>query len=239
MTDGQDPRPDFWDTNLVVGYTVDWDRYGPPVEAYLRARGDERETVASTRAFDEAEAVVETQRRRVRQAADRVFEAFDAGRHDSVTDVKGFVHAEFGDDWAKVSPVLDYIDHHDGAFLGLTETDESRALRATFEEIRGDFRAASDSVARLRRDGGAVDLGQFEDGLDDYADTYETAHRRLDALLDDTDRDLLLDAHHAVNVTARPRLAFVTFDYGDIVDSAAEIESCLSGVTVVGGRQFT
>ncbi len=120
---------DFWDTNLLLGYTVDWDSLGPPVDTYLQARGSRRETIASTRVFEEARRVVKKQRRRARTAADRVFEQFDAGRHDTVDDVKDFVCAEFADDWGKVDPVLDYIDHHDSAFLSRRRTRNGRSGR--------------------------------------------------------------------------------------------------------------
>ena len=230
---------DFWDTNLLLGYTVDWDRLGPPVDTYLQARGSHRETIASTRVFEEARRVVEKQRRRARTAADRVFEQFDAGRHDTVDDVKDFVCAEFADDWGKVDPVLDYIDHHGSAFLGLTQTNSERALRSTFEEITDDFAEPDDSVQRLRRGGGALALEQFTGGLDSYRSEYAARYDELDTLLDDTDRDLLLDSHHAVAVTGRSSLGFATFDRGDIADNHKPIEACLDGVSVVDCWQFS
>lgn len=231
-------KADFWDTNLLLGYTVEWDELGPPVDTYLQTRGSSRETVASTRVFEEARRVIEKQRQRARTAANRVFEQFDAGDYDTIDDVKKFVHAECGDDWGKVGPVLDYIDHHDGAFLGLTQTDSEQALRSTFDEIAEDFAEPAGGIQRLKRGEGGVALEQFTGGLDSYRSEYETRYRRLDALLDDTDRDLLLDSHHAVAVTDRSGLGFATFDRGDITDNGETIEACLDDVSVVDCWQF-
>ena|GEM_PF-3410033 len=229
---------DFWDTNLLLGYTVDWDRLGPPVDAYLQARGTQRETVASTRVFEEARRVVEKQRRRARTAADRVFEQFDAGGYDTVDDVKDFVYATFADDWGKADPVLDYIDYHDSAFLGLTQTDSTRALQSTYDEIAEDFAEPDDRVQRLRRGQGALALERFTGGLDSYRSEYETRYSELDAMLEDTDRDLLLDSHHLLVVTDRSGVGFVTFDRGDVVDNSETIEASLDGVSVVDCWQF-
>lgn len=111
---------DFWDTNILLGYTIEWDDLGSPVESYLENRATERELIASTRGFDEALSVVEKQRKRTREAADRIFEQFETGQYDTIKDVKKFVHREFGDSWGKIGPILSYIDYHDDAFLGLT-----------------------------------------------------------------------------------------------------------------------
>lgn len=240
MSDATADSPtDFWDTNLLLGYTVDWDDFGQPVGTYRQERGSNREMAASTRAFEEAKSVVEKQRRRARQAADRVFEQFDSGRHDTVADVKQFVYGEFADDWGKVGPVLEYIDHHGDAFVGLAQTDAQRALRSTFEEIDEDFGGPQDAIQRLKRENGSLALRHFGEVLDSYEATYSRKHQRLDGLLDETDRDLLLDTHHAVVVTARQRVAFVTFDQNDIVDNRQTIEACLRGVSVADGWQFT
>lgn len=229
---------DFWDTNIVLGYTVEWDDFNSPVDSYLQTRASERELIASTRVFDEALSVIEKQRKRVRQAADRVFEQFDSGPYDTIEDVKRFVHGEFGDDWQKVGPILSYIDYHNNAFLGLTQTDSERALRSTFEEISDDFDAPKQSIQRLKSEDGAIALAHFDQGLVSYESEYEEEYEELSNLLDDLDRDILLDSYHLVTVTPRSRVGFLTFDANDIIDNNDEIEECLSGISVVNGWEF-
>lgn len=229
---------DFWDTNIVLGYTVEWDDFSSPVDSYLQTRASERELIASTRVFDEALSVVEKQRRRARQAADRVFEQFDSGPYDTIEDVKGFVHSEFDDDWQKVGPILSYIDYHDSAFLGLTQTDSDRALRSTFEEISDDFDAPKQSIQRLKAEDGAIALAHFDQGLVSYESEYEEEHEELTSLLDDLDRDILMDSYHFINVTPQSRIGFFTFDTNDIIDNRDDIEECLSGISVVDGWEF-
>ncbi len=82
-------------------------------------------------------------------------------------------------------------------------------------------------------------LERFTGGLDSYRSEYAARYDELDTLLDDTDRDLLLDSHHAVAVTERSGLGFATFDRGDIADNDEAIEACLDGVSVVDCWQFS
>lgn len=229
---------DFWDTNIVLGYTVEWDDFTSPVDSYLQTRASERELIASTRVFDEALKVVENQRRRARQAADRVFGTFDAGQYDTIDDVQAFVHSEFAEDWQKVGPILSYIDHHDSAFLGLTQTNSERALRATFEEIADDFATPKQIILRLKAEDGEIALAHFDQGLRNYQPEYEDEHQALSSLLDDLDRDILLDSYHLIQVTPRESLGFLTFDATDIIDNREEIEKWLSGISIVDGWEF-
>lgn len=229
---------DFWDTNIILGYTVRWDDLGSPVESYLSSRATDRELITSTRVFDEALGVVETQRKRAREAADRVFERFESSRYDTIEDVKKFVHREYAEDWGKVGPILGYIDYHDGAFLGLTRTDSERALRSTFEEISEDFDAPKRVIQRLKAENDQMALAHFDQGLIRYDSQYDEEYEELTSLLDDLDRDILLDSYHLVTVTTRSGTAFVTFDANDFVDNSDAIELCLPGVSIVDAWTF-
>lgn len=224
---------DFLDTNVVLGYTIQWDAYTTEVERYIDDRGNEQELVTSTRVFEEALSVVEKQRKRAREVADEIFEGFDPSHFDTVEDVKGFVRREYRSEWDKLGPILEYIEYHDGGYLGLTETDAEMALRRLYDEIEEDFRAPLVAVRRLRNESEPdVDLRHFDQGLGDYETVYRREFDSLDSFLDDKDRDILLDCYYMVMETRTEEVVFVTFDKNDIVDNSQQIEEHLTSIQI-------
>lgn len=70
----------FVETNIIIGYPVDWDRQAPVVRPYLDSlSGINLHT--SRRVLEEAEDVINDRRRLAKQAARRIFQDLDAGRH--------------------------------------------------------------------------------------------------------------------------------------------------------------
>lgn len=70
----------FVETNIIIGYPVDWDRQAPVVRPYLDSLSGIN-LHKSRRVLEEAEDVINDRRRLAKQAARRIFQDLDAGRH--------------------------------------------------------------------------------------------------------------------------------------------------------------
>jgi hypothetical protein len=104
----------------------------------------------------------------------------------------------------------------------------------------GHFRQPLDVVDALR-------LGKTEDlevelfvpGIDDYSGVYG-CFDDIDRIFgsSQTDRDILLDAHHLTQTTPQMVLQFVTMDGHHIHANSDEIESLLPSLTIKHPRDY-
>lgn len=233
MSDGL-PSSHFVDTNILIGYSVAWDDQSHPVEQYTSSRSfTESNLWTSEAVLDEAEDVVNKQRRLARQAAKIVFEQgnTDAGP-SAKQDLINLVRSEFDDN--SISGVLNLMEEYPNLFIGLTRSDSQRALIATINDLKDLFEKPSMFVDQLHK--GEEDffsLNIFRSRPDSYADIYDSTFEDLDDLMENkADRDILFDSYHLLCSNGMSGLMFVTTDHGDILSVNDEIEVCLDGVLI-------
>lgn len=223
----------FVETNIIIGYTVDWDRQAPVVRQYIASTsGVDLHT--SLRVLSEAEGVVNDRRRLAKQAAKRIFENFDAGsRRPSVDDIVDFVYGELSHYGASiVDHVIQHIRDNEDYYIGLTQVNNRRVLELTTDDIDGDFDSPIGLISAIRAHNcDDFDCSVFFDIEDDYSDYAVFA--TVDNVLSDkpTDRDILMDAYHLTQEGDVQSLYFVTTD-GDFLDSESRLESRLGTVDI-------
>ncbi|WP_436931552.1 hypothetical protein [Halosimplex halobium] len=225
---------DFVETNVILAKTLEWDDLSVPVSEYLADRGSSQSLVTSARVFEEARRVVEKQRKRIREVAEKIHEDFDPGYFDTIDDVLKFVDREFLDRWDKLDPIKRYIEYYDSGFLGLTDADSESNLRMLYEDIRDDFDDALDLIEDIETGAASrVNVSNITDAPEGYLglSEYELEYQHLDAFLDDYDRNILLDAFWYTNETSTSPLVFVSFD-SDIYSNDGRIEEQLSTLEV-------
>jgi hypothetical protein len=130
----------FVETNLVIGYTVDWDRHMEVVENYISSSGADP-IYTSDRVLNEAEKVITDRRRLAVQAANQVYREFEGSPPISVDDVVGFVWKVLSNQQnSAVDHVIQYIEQNQSLYKGLIEANSSNFLKLTIEDIQSDFR---------------------------------------------------------------------------------------------------
>ena len=224
----------FIDTNLVIGYTVKWDRHHKTIEKYTTAC-KHTSVYATERVLAEAEKVVNTRRRLASQAARRVFQDFSGNSPIATSDIVNFTRKELSSQPdSAVDHVIQYIKNEQTLYKSLVGTSSQNALRLTVNDIKSDFGAAIGVIEDLRlATDPDFDLDLFTGHLQDYSGVYSFCNRLKNILSGSTvDRDILLDAHHLTQTTGPSSLHFVTMDFHHIHANSSDIEALLSKVTI-------
>lgn len=223
----------FVETNIIIGYTVDWDRQAPIVRQYIASTSG-ADLHTSPRVLSEAEGVVNDRRRLAKQAAKRIFQNFDAGSHrPTIDDIVDFVYGElvhYGE--LVVDHIIQHIRDNEDYYVGLTQVDNRRVLELTTDDIDDDFDSPIGLISAIRAHNcDDFDCSVFSDIEDDYSDYAVFA--MVDNVLSDkpTDRDILMDAYHLTQEGGVQSLYFVTTD-GDFLDSESRLESRLGTVDI-------
>lgn len=223
----------FIETNIIIGYTVDWDQQAPVVKQYL----DSITSInlhTSPRVLTEAEDVVNDRRRLTKQAAQLIFQDFDAGRHQPpIQQIVDFVWRElshYRD--SVVSHVVQHIRDHEQYYIGLTQVDTRTVLERTTDDIDDDFDAVISIITSIRNhncDG--LSCSVFTNIEQDYSTL--SVFGTVDSILSgkSNDRDILLDSYHLTQEESLNPLYFVTMD-GDFLDNESQLESCLNTVDI-------
>lgn len=223
----------FVETNIIIGYTVEWDRQAAVVQQYLDS------TVGvgfrtSPRVLSEAEDVVNKRRRLAKQAAKRIFENFDPGTtRPSVDVIVDFVYGELRDfRHPVVDHVIQHIKDNESYYIGLTQADTRRVLEATTDDIDDDFESPITVIAAIRSgecDG--FDCSIFTEVKSDYRNY--VMFDMVDNVLSGkpTDRDILLDAYHLTQKENIQTVYFVTMD-GDFLDNESRLEARLGTIDI-------
>ena len=225
---------DFVETNIVIGYTVDWDRQSSIVQRYVDTRTSSVKLHTCSRVLDEAEDVINDRRRLAKQAARLVFQEFDTqSRHPPVSKVVDVVRDRLSHKRvAAVDHVIQHIEDHEYYYTGLARTDSANALSSTLSDIDSDF---SDAIAVVRaiRKGSCseLDCTIFVDGLNDYSryDVFSDVDRILSG--SPNDRDILMDSYHLAREDGIEYLYFVTMD-GDLLENESRLEALLDPIDV-------
>lgn len=225
----------FIETNILIGYTVNWDNQSSKVNGYLNAVDTAVDLSTSIRAVDEAKKVITERRQPTVQAARLVFEEFEAHTdRPSKSDIIGFLRPKLDHLRDAVrSHVFDYIEHEISMFRGLATEDSHRVLRLTIGDISEDFNNAVDLLDDIKK--GRVptfDCQIFDDCPDSYDGVYPV-FSTVNSILNNSpnDRDLILDAFHLKMEDKIPSpVYFVTTDYGDILSNGQRLSDSLPGI---------
>ncbi|WP_277543559.1 hypothetical protein [Haloarcula laminariae] len=223
----------FVETNIIIGYTVEWDRQAPVVKSYLDSlSGIDLHT--SPRVLSEAENVVNERRRLAKQAARHIFQDFETGhRRPGIDEIVDFVWKKLSDCRdAAVDHVIQHIEDNEYYYTGLTQVDSRNGLQSTSDDIDDDFDAAVNIIVNIRNqncDGFEPEIfTNINQNYNNYS-VFSTIDRILSGK--PTDRDILLDSYHLTQKESLSLLYFVTMD-GDFLDNDSDIESCLGTVDV-------
>jgi predicted nucleic acid-binding protein len=224
----------FLETNLVIGYTVDWDRQSSVVEQYVDSLSSETTVRTSSRVLNEAEDVINDRRRLAKQAARAIFQDFESGsRRPPVDQLVGFVRSTLSDKRdSAVDHVIQHIEANEFYYTGLTRIESRTGLSSTFSDIDDDFNDAVDVVDSIRRESfPELHCLVFTDILSDYS-SY-TSFSNIDNELSDSpnDRDILFDAYHLTQEEELDILLFLTMD-SDILSSESDFESILETIDI-------
>ncbi|WP_318569901.1 hypothetical protein [Salinigranum marinum] len=223
----------FIETNIIIGYTVDWDQQAPVVKQYLDSI-TRIDIHTSPRVLTEAEDVVNDRRRLTKQAARLIFQDFDTGRRQPpIQQIVDFVWRElshYRD--SVVSHVVQHIRDHEQYYIGLTQVDTRTVLERTTDDIDDDFDAVISIITSIRNhncDG--LNCSVFANIKQDYSTL--SVFGTVDSILSgkSNDRDILLDSYHLTQEESLNPLYFVTMD-GDFLDNESRLESCLGSVDI-------
>lgn len=225
----------FIETNILIGYTVDWDGQSSGVNGYLTAVDATRNLSTSLRAVDEAKKVVTDRRRPTVQAARLIFEEFEAKTDQpSKSDIIGFLRPKLDHLRDSVrSHVFDYIEHRIEMFRGLATEESSRVLRLTIGDISDDFNDAVDVLDDIKKERLSSFKCQVHTHLPDSYDGVYPVFSTINDILEDSpnDRDLILDAFHLkMQEEISSPAYFVTTDYGDILRNGDRLSDSLPGI---------
>lgn len=225
----------FIETNILIGYTVDWDNQSSGVNGYINAIDPDIDLSSSIRAVNEAKKVVSDRRQPIVQAARLVFQKFEAhSERPSQSDIIGFLRPKLDHLRNSVrNHMFRYIEYNIDMFRGLATEENERVLRLTIGDIADDFSGAIDVLDDIQN--GRVP--SFKCNIynicpDSYKGVYPV-FSTVKGILSDSpnDRDLILDAFHLKmeGEIASP-VYFVTTDYGDILSNEEQLSDTLPGV---------
>jgi hypothetical protein len=232
---------DFAETNIIIGYTVDWDRQSSIVQQYVESRASQTHLHTCSRVLDEAEDVINERRRVAKQAARIVFQDFEVSDyHPPVDQIVDFVRRELSHKRdAVVDHVIQHIQDHEYYYSGLSQTDSTNALTGTIADIDSDFDDATAVVQSLRnRNCPELDCEIFTAGLEDYSTC--GLFDDVNQILSDSpnDRDILLDTHHLTQENGIDDMYFITMD-ADLLDNEPQLESLLSTIDIESPSSVT
>ena len=225
---------DFIETNIIIGYTVDWDRQSSVVQQYVETRADGVDIHTCSRVLGEAEDVINDRKRLAKQAARRVFQDCNApGRNTPVNQVINFVRRELSHKRdAEVDHVIQHIKDNEYYYAGLTQTNSTSALQRTIADIDSDFNGAVAVVRSIRNHNcSELDCAIFTEGLQDYS-SYGVFNR-VNQILSNSpnDRDILMDSYHLTQENGIGCLHFITMD-GDLLNNETQLESLLNTIDI-------
>lgn len=224
----------FIETNIIIGYTVNWDRLATDVQQYVDTSAGRANLHTSSLVLDEAEDVINERRALAKQAARQIFADFTApDHHPPVDQIVDFVRDELSQKRdAVVDHVIQHIKDNEFYYAGLTQTDSPSALSSTSSDIDSDFDNAIETVRLIRRQKcPELNCTIFADGLGDYSiySVFDPVNQILDS--SPNDRDILMDSFHLAQDNGIEQLYFITND-GDLLDNESQLESILGPIDI-------
>lgn len=233
------PDEHFCDTNIVIGYTVDWSTLNNPVATYFDCLGDRCVVHFSERAIKEAKTVIQRHRRFAKRAARLVFEKFSPTRdHSQLEHIEGFLRSELGDGFrgpsdSEFSALMVFIEEKEHLFEGFAKHGNETIFEDDLLEITDAFDEAIAVLTSLL-DGEVPDgqIAVFNRCEDDYAFYSEFEHVEPLFPHETVDLNLLFDAFHFRCKEGYTIVAFVTNDHDDFISNRDAIQAELDGLCI-------
>jgi hypothetical protein len=229
----------FCDTNIVIGYTVQWSNMRNPVTAYFNCLDECCNIHFSERAIEEARSVIQQHRRVVQQAARLIFEKYvPSDAYSQLEDIKKFVHSELSDGHRGPSDsilngIMVFIEDNEWLFDGFAKIERRESFEQGLLEIAEAFEQPLAFLESLGDDDishGEISL--FTSCQDDYSFYPEFSNVEHLFPYEELDLNLLFDAFHFLNEDECTLVAFVTNDHRDFVSSRDEIEAELKDLCI-------
>jgi len=229
----------FADTNIIIAYTVDWDKHNHCGTKYCNKISEENCTLnTSDKVCEEARSVIQKYKRYSMKSLKMISGNFNGGRASNLqNDIRNFLFSEFkekldNEDFRRiVNHLLQYwfspnsdIDIHD---LVYGREDINKARRT----INQDFEEPLNIVSSIKNDENSI---CFHGGLPkNYRDIYDSIFHEFDDFIDYwKDRDIALDAYHIKKENDLSEIVLASMD-DDITSQKENIESLVSSFYVL------
>jgi len=220
----------FLDTNVIIGYTVEWDDHNNRCELYFsRTDSNNCSLFISSRVESEALSVVESCRRITLQAINSLWSEFQVGQIQTFeTDVMSFIYSEFSDK-KRFDALKRYIQCRMNTIREMKISNKS--LSNILEIVRDDF---EDPIQFLNSLEQGSEINIFTDVKKGYRSIYQTKFYKLDDIMDNkTDRDIALDAYHLLQQKDFNDLVLASLDSHFVEENnKSNIENCLNGICI-------
>lgn len=229
------PDNHFIETNIIIVYTVDWDRQFPAIQSYVEGISQKISVHSSERVLTEAETVVSERRRLTKQAARRVFEDFSGQRPIADQDMINFIRRELNQHADNaVDHVLQFVKEEMSLFKSLAATDIQKALTRTIQDIDSEFDRPITLIDDIRREVHQDLKVAIRNWREPDYETIYSEYGSMKSLLPNSplDRDILFDAHHLCTQENMSPLGFITMDRSDILGNKQAIESLLQDLVI-------
>jgi predicted nucleic acid-binding protein len=221
----------FIDTNIVIGFTIEWDHFNEPSQSHLTDSSVRVHT--SDYVLDEARNKIEGCRRDLRQAVDLINSEFEPGNDwELINDIRKFLTRELNN---PSSPVIDYITHHENLFHALAQDPTQTTYNELLDKIQDDFRLPILLLRRFQKDDSSVVVIESQSG--NYPQLYPSKYSELKKEMSNPhDREILFDAFHLLQSRSYNILLFATFDSSDFIEDKDQLEETLTGIQIIDPR---
>lgn len=222
----------FLDTNVIIGYTVEWDDHNHFSRRYFtRTCENDCELHTSTRVEDEARSVVEDCRRLILQAFELMSSEFKPGAVQNLRgDMISFVKKNFSER-ERYSSLKKYVEYRFSDIRALIFGGYS--MDEVCVEVTEDFRPPLEFISNMKNEENST-VNFFSDVPSEYLSVYPSKYSKLDTIMDNkSDRDIALDAFHLKNEGGYDEIVLSSFD-SDFVDGRfkPKIEGVLTGLLI-------
>ncbi len=222
----------FLDTNVIIGYTVEWDDHNHFSRRYFsETYENECDLHTSVRVESEARTVIEDCRRLILQAFELISSDFTPGMDQKLReDLFGFIKKKFSER-ERFSSLEKYLQYK---FFNIRNLLLSGyPLSKMMEDVNDDFRPPMEFLHRMKNDLDS-DIHFFDNVPSKYLPVYPEKYSELDSVMENkSDRDIALDAFHLKNEEGYNEIVLASFD-SDFVDMRykPKIEDCLVGLYI-------
>lgn len=228
----------FLDTNILIGYTVDWDPHHHPCDQYIQATKAHGCCLhTSQRVYEEARNKIEEVKRKSKQVLERIPETFDAKPvirvKPHIRDFTLQVLSDFEDD-STISAIIQYFSYRNPKMRsyidGAIQAPEMRT------QLDNDFQRPLNLLTKLKA--GKSHIKLFDQKPTWYPQTYSHEFNRLENIIEHTsDTYIALDAYHLLHEKDYPNLVLASLDKHLINPQVkTNIESCLSSIQLLDIR---
>jgi len=218
----------FVDSNMVIGLTVDWDDPNDVCSSYFeKAKKDKQHIYTSKRVKEEIENVLETCRRKIKQAIFKIHKDFNYISSQTLEkDLKGFLRKHFGN---LKSVVINYMSYRLEEIRDLIKNPQK--LDAKLDIVDRDIDEPVNFLYKVAT--GSTILNYFADVPENHSQFFHEKWKKVSKMLHTKDANIIMDAYHIVENNGVECMVFLSLDR-DFTKNGLKnkIEETLSGLIV-------